>query len=214
MLQAFGVATILVALAELGDKTQMLTLVLASRYPARRVLVGVFVAVLGLQALAVLAGGLVGSLLPTGVLTIVTVVLFIAFGVWSFVDAAAEDDVDAAPGAGRGSLATIAIVSAAFFIAELGDKTQVLTLAIAADPGAAARTLSLLGIDAQPVATGIGPYLGVWLGSTAGMMLVNGVAIALGAALGSRLPRATVARISGVIFILFGILVAGAYLVA
>jgi len=210
MLQAMVVAAVLVAIAELGDKTQMLTLVLASRYPARQVFIGVLLAVIGLQLLAVTAGTVVGDLLPERLLAWVTAVLFIGFGIWSLRDASAgvvEEDEAVAPRTGWGPVVAVAT---AFFLAELGDKTQVLTLAIAADPGAAARILSPFGLEFTAPSGGIGVFLGVWVGSVIGMMLVNGLAIWAGSAIGKRLPRRVVARVSGALFILFGLLALGA----
>jgi putative Ca2+/H+ antiporter (TMEM165/GDT1 family) len=210
MLQAMVVAAVLVAVAELGDKTQMLTLVLASRYPARQVFIGVLLAVIGLQLLAVTAGTIVGDLLPERLLAWVTAALFIGFGIWSLRDASggdAEEDEAVAPRNGWGPVVAVA---AAFFLAELGDKTQVLTLAIAADPGAAARVLSPLGLEFTAPSGGIGVFIGVWLGSVIGMMLVNGLAIWAGSAIGKRLPRHVVARVSGALFMLFGLLALGA----
>jgi Ca2+/H+ antiporter, TMEM165/GDT1 family len=202
--EALIIAAVLVAVAELGDKTQMLSLLLASRYPARQVFIGVLMAVIGLQLMATAAGRAVGNLIPEPVLALVTGGLFIGFGIWSLRDATRpeeNEDVDVR----RAGWGPVAAVAGAFFLAELGDKTQVLTLAVAADPGAAARALAPLGIEFSVPGAGAGVFLGVWIGSVIGMMLVNGVAIWAGSAIGKRLPRRIVARVSGVIFILFGL---------
>ncbi|MFA5843336.1 MAG: TMEM165/GDT1 family protein [Coriobacteriia bacterium] len=204
MLAAFTVAAVLVALAELGDKTQMLTLVLASRYRGWQVLAGVTAAVLGLQLLATAFGRAVGGLVPERVLAVVTGLLFIGFGLWTLRPG---PDEDAEEEADRGSrFGPILAVAAAFFLAELGDKTQVLTMSIAADPGAAARPLAFLGGWLRgPAPSGTAAFLGVWFGSTLGMVAVNSLSIVAGAAIGKRLPRRVVARVSGVVFILFGV---------
>jgi len=211
VLEVLAIAAVLVAIAEFGDKTQMLSLVLASRYPARQVLLGVFVAVLGLQLIATTAGRVVGDLIPERVLAFVTAALFIGFGAWLLRDASRTDDgedVEVRRGWGP-----VVAVAGAFFVAELGDKTQVLTLAVAADPGAAARVLAPLGLEFVLPGGGTSVFLGVWIGSVIGMMLVNGIAILAGSAVGRRLPRTVVARVSGVIFILFGLVaLVGAYL--
>ncbi len=212
MAQAFLVAMVLVAIAELGDKTQMLSLVLASRYPPRRVFAGVLIAVIVLQSIATVAGGLVGSVIPAGLLAGLTAVLFTGFGVWTLFDAERPGGIEDPRVDGRSAVATVLAVAAAFFLAELGDKTQVLTFAVAADPGIVARTLSGLGLEVLEPPSGLGAYVGVWLGSTAGMMLVNGVAIAAGAAIGARVSRRTIGRVSGVGFVVFGIGTAVAYL--
>ncbi|MBE0475614.1 MAG: TMEM165/GDT1 family protein [Coriobacteriia bacterium] len=141
MFHAFAVAAILVALAELGDKTQLLTLALAARYRTWQVVTGVLSAILALQLIATAAGSLVGELLPGSWLAVLTGALFIGFGIWTIRGDGGAEEMAAA----RGRYGVVLTVTAAFFIAELGDKTQVLTMAIAADPGAVLRAFGTLG---------------------------------------------------------------------
>lgn len=203
MAYALAIAFVLVAVAELGDKTQLLTLVLAARYRPIHVLAGVAGAVLVLQFAATAVGSAVGNLLPRTLLGVFTGVLFVGFGLWTLRPQRDEDAEGEASRASRfGPVAGVAI---AFFLAEIGDKTQVLTMTIAADPGAAARSVSLVGLDVPAPSAGPAAFLGVWLGSALGMLLVNGLAIVVGAALGSRLPEKWVRVASGVVFILFGV---------
>lgn len=199
---AFLSAAVLVAVAEFGDKTQMLTLVFAARYGARRVLLGVAAAVVALQLIAVVAGGAVGALVPQWVLAWITGALFIAFGVWTLVSHGDDDEEHEAGAVGSAGRPILGI-AAAFFLAELGDKTQIMTMAIAAEPLAAAKSLGLAtaGADRLPV------LAGVWAGSVVGMMVVNGLAALAGSALGAKLSPKLVARVSGVAFIGFGVLV-------
>ena len=203
MITVLIIAAVLVAIAEFGDKTQMLSLVLASRYPARTVLAGVGAAVLLLQLIATGAGRIVGDLIPERALALLTAALFVGFGIWTLRDASdsGEESVETV----RGGWGPAAAVAVAFFVAELGDKTQVLTLAIAADPGMAARVLAPLGIDTVAQPGGVATFFAVWIGSSIGMMVVNGLAILAGNVIGRRLSRRLIARISGVLFILFGL---------
>lgn len=207
MLAAFVVALVLVSIAEFGDKTQMLTLVLSARYGARPVLIGVAVAILALQLLAVIAGGLVGSLIPPSFLAWGTGLAFVGFGVWTLVAGEDDEDIDAEAerGSGRGPVLGTA---AAFFVAELGDKTQIMTMTIAANPAAAAAALGPLGLGlATPSGqVELGTLAAVWLGSVLGMLLVNGLAAIVGTALGARLSPKIIKRVSGVVFISFGVL--------
>lgn len=217
MLYAFAVATILIALAELGDKTQLLALALACRYKVWQVLVGIFVATLAIHLLSTLAGQLVGDVIPKFWLSIVTGLLFIGFGVWT-LRGEKEGDEDA-PAGRFGPILTVGI---AFFLAELGDKTQIMTITIAADPAAVLRTLGSAGpaISGALRSMGLTPegltgaqtFWGVWLGSTVGMMIADGIAIVVGAVLGKKLPEKLITRISGAIFILFGVATLGAAL--
>jgi Ca2+/H+ antiporter, TMEM165/GDT1 family len=211
VLYAFAVATVLIALAELGDKTQLLALALACRYKAWQVLVGIFVATLAIHLLSTLAGQLVGDVIPKFWLSVVTGLLFIGFGAWTL--RGEKDDEDAERPVGRfGPIITVAI---AFFLAELGDKTQIMTITIAADPAAVLRTLGAagpaisgalksLGLSAQGL-TSTQTFWGVWLGSTVGMMIADGIAIVVGAVLGKKLPERLITRVSGAVFILFGV---------
>lgn len=211
MVEVFVAATLLVAIAELGDKTQMLSLLLATRFPARRVFAGVLLAVLVLQAIAAGAGRIAGEVVPRGLLAILTSGMFIVVGLWVFRDATRTEENPGEVLSATSRLGPVLAVAAAFFLAELGDKTQVLTFTISADPGAAMRALSGIGITlSEP--TGTGAFVAVWLGSSLGMMLVNGVAILVGSAVASRFPRRIVGMVSGALFVLFGVAASVAYL--
>jgi len=210
MTYAFAVATILIALAELGDKTQLLALALACRYKVWQVLVGILVATLAIHLLSTLAGQLIGDVIPHLWLSIITGLLFIGFGIWTLKG---DDDDDDGARAGRsGAIVTVGI---AFFLAELGDKTQIMTISIAADPAAVLRTLGAAGPAISGALRSVGlsadgltkaqTFWGVWLGSTVGMMIADGLAILVGAVMGKKLPAKLISRISGTVFILFGV---------
>ena len=211
MLYAFAVATVLITLAELGDKTQLLALCLAARYRWWQVLIGIFGATLFIHLFSTLIGQAVGSIIPELWLGIITGVLFIGFGVWTL--RGEKDDGD--DGARTGRFGPIVTVAIAFFLAEMGDKTQIMTMTIAADPAAVLRTfgaagpaisgaLGRIGLNADGL-TAAQSFWGVWMGSTVGMMIADGVAIVVGSILGKRLPERLITRISGALFILFGV---------
>jgi Ca2+/H+ antiporter, TMEM165/GDT1 family len=212
VLQAFLVSTILITLAELGDKTQLLALMLAARYRAWQVLVGITVATLLVHLLSTVVGAAIGSAIPQSVLSWVAGLAFIGFGIWTL----RGDEVDEEEAAGHARFGPIVATGIAFFLAELGDKTQVMTMTIAADPGAALRALGgaagWLPSGLAP-ATGTTALLGVWMGSTLGMVLADGLAIIVGAVLGKALPERVITRVSGVLFVLFGVaMIASLYL--
>lgn len=204
MSSAFLIAFLLVGLAELGDKSQLLLLTFAARYKPLKVLLGTALAVVVLQAISVAVGSAVGALLPEKLIASVAGALFIAFGVMTW-RGAGEDEAEE----GRATpvrFGPVLTVAAALLLAELGDKTQLMTVSIAADPAAALRTLRSLadGITA-PAAGTLGTSLGVWLGSSLGFLAADVLAIGVGAVLGARLPERLIARVSAVVFVLFGI---------
>jgi putative Ca2+/H+ antiporter (TMEM165/GDT1 family) len=199
VLQAFLVSTILITLAELGDKTQLLALMLAARYRAWQVLVGITVATLLVHLLSTVVGAAIGSAIPQSVLSWVAGLAFIGFGVWTL----RGDEVDEEEAAGHARFGPIVATGIAFFLAELGDKTQVMTMTMrqvrcrdACPGGSAASWLPAVG--ASNGSCGAGRGCG-W--STLGMVLADGAAIVVGAVLGKALPERLITRVSGVLFL-------------
>ena len=216
MLFTFIVAFVLIMIGELADKSQLLALVLATRYRTMHVLIGIFVATFTVHFLSAGFGMLVGDLIPQGVLPWVSGLLFLGFGIWTLRgDTVDEQDAEAGKAARFGPILAVAV---AFFFAELGDKTQIMTIAIAADPGGALievlkgagasvqHALAAIGISASGEIAPAARFWGVTLGSTLGMVLADALAIAVGRILGRRLPERLLTRISGIAFIGFGIL--------
>lgn len=166
-------------LAELGDKTQLVALLLATRFKAGIVLAGVFVATLLVHAFSVVLGELAGELLPHGWIMVLSGLAFIAFAGWTWRGDRLEDDDQKV---GR-LTSPFMIVAVTFFLAELGDKTMLSTVTLAS--------------QYSPV--------GVWLGSTLGMVLSDALAIWVGQALGKRLPERAVKLGAAAIFLAFGL---------
>ncbi|MBI1734717.1 MAG: TMEM165/GDT1 family protein [Candidatus Rokubacteria bacterium] len=167
-----------VALAEMGDKTQLVALALGLRY--RRpwtVLLGVLLATLANHALAATLGAAAAARVDERVLGWIVGLGFIVFGVWTLV----PDEAGAAPGRDRwGPLLTTTIV---FFFAEMGDKTQLATVALAA------RFPSPIVVTA---------------GTTAGMLAADGLALFAGARLAARVPLSVFRRVAAALFFAFG----------
>ena len=184
---AFG----LVLLAELGDKSMLLALVLTPRYGAVRVLAALSLQAAVAMALAVLLAGAVDLLLPDQVLALGAGLLFIGFGVWALRDDPDDDEDAVATSPRRSAVLVVPALAAAFFVAELGDKTQL-----------AAFTFSGL----TP-----GDRLGVWAGSTAGLVAADTLAVLAGRWLARAVSRRLLSRAAGVLFVLFGL---GAIVVA
>lgn len=181
-MEAFLVSTGLVALAEVGDKTQLLSLVLAARF--RRpwpIIIGILIATAANHALAAGVGAWVTTLVAPGALRWALGLSFIAMAAWM----ALPDKLRLGnPERERfGALGTTII---AFFIVEMGDKTQVATVALAAKYAA---------------------YFAVLAGTTAGMMIANIPAVLLGDRLAGRLPVRLVHGIAALVFAALGLLV-------
>jgi Ca2+/H+ antiporter, TMEM165/GDT1 family len=176
LVTAFG----LIALAELGDKSQLLALSFAARYRWWQVLVGVAVAATSLLGVAAALGGALGAALPERTIAIVGGLLFLGFAVWTL----AVDEPDHEPEEGRSHRSVLATVVAAFILAELGDKTMIGTAALSSTRGSVA----------------------VWLGASLGMTVASGAAILVGRVLHRQLPAHRLHQLSGLAFAAFGVL--------
>jgi len=178
ILLSFGV----IFLAELGDKSQLMAMAFATRYRALTVLVAVTLATLLVHAGSVLLGSAFALALPTAAIQVAAGLAFLVFAAWTIRgDALGQDDEDRAARTGRWAIVTI---GTAFFLAELGDKTMLATITLATTEAP----------------------LGVWLGSTAGMVAADALAIGLGAVLGTRLPERAIRIFAAGAFVLFGAL--------
>jgi len=214
----FLVALILIMVGELADKSQLLALLLATRYKAWQVLVGIFIATFVVHFFTTLAGQFLGSTIPKGAIPWITGVLFVGFGIWTLRGDKVEDS-EADKG---GRFGPIIATSIAFFLAELGDKTQIMTLAIAVDPGSALLVyLRSAGPTVQHWLAAVGSpdnvstwsrFWAITMGSTIGMVIADAIAIGVGRLLGKNVPELLMRRVSGVIFILFGLLSIGSAL--
>lgn len=193
-LAAAGIAFGAIFLAEFGDKSQLLVLAFATRYSAGPVIAGVIVAAAVIQGVSVLVGAAVGAALPENAVAVVAGVAFLAVGAWTLL---AGEDGDASPEPAatvtRGRAAAFAAVAltvaGAFILGELGDKTMLATFALAASQGA----------------------VPTWIGSTAGEVAANLVAVAVGRQVGTRLSPRAIRIGSAALFALVGaVVLAGA----
>jgi Ca2+/H+ antiporter, TMEM165/GDT1 family len=178
-LEAFLFSTGVVALAEIGDKTQLLAFLLAAQF--RRpmpIILGILVATLANHGLAGAVGTFITAWLGPEVLRWVLGVSFLAMAAWILVPD--EVDADAAGQARYGVFLTTLI---AFFLAEMGDKTQIATIALAARYDA---------------------FVQVVAGTTAGMLLANVPAVLLGDRIAGRLPVKWVHRVAAALFAILG----------
>jgi putative Ca2+/H+ antiporter (TMEM165/GDT1 family) len=174
----------LIALAEVGDKSQLVCMVLAARHRALPVLAGATLAFLLLNGLAVLFGAGLAAWVPQQVVAALVALLFGAFGIHALMQRGAELSEQVRERSGRSVFAT---AFALIFFAEFGDKTQ---LAVAG-----------LAVTLPPSA--------VWVGASAALMLVSAVGVWAGRTVLQRLPLRWLHRLSGVLFLVFSVLAAG-----
>ena len=176
----FSTAFIMVVLAEMGDKTQLLAMAFAAKYPWKKVMLGVLFATLLNHFVAIAAGIYLNTLVPQHIVEIVASVAFIVFGLWILKDDELGNEAE------KNRFSIFWTVAIAFFLAEMGDKTQLATVALSAQ----------IGSD----------LLTILIGTTAGMLVADGIGITLGAALHKYVPDRVVKKFASGIFILFGIL--------
>lgn len=175
---AFFASLVFVVLAEMGDKTQLLAMCFAGKYRWQTVLWGVLAATAANHFLAVVAGSNLTLIIPVQYIKIAAAVAFIIFGLWTL----RKDTLRCENAHSR--VSPFWTVTIAFFIAEMGDKTQLATVALAAKY------------------TRIVP---VWMGTTMGMVIADAVGIGFGIVMGRKVPEGVIKWITALVFISFGI---------
>lgn len=181
-MQGLIVSLGVIFVAELGDKSQLMALAFATRYRAAPVLIGITLATAAVHAASVVVGALVGAQMPTRAVNVVAGLAFLAFAAWTYRGDSISADEEAR--AGRRARSAVVAVGAAFFLAELGDKTMLATITLATR----------------------GDAFGVWVGSTVGMVAADALAVVVGRQLGTRVPERAIRIGATVSFIAFGVL--------
>ncbi|MEP6880602.1 MAG: TMEM165/GDT1 family protein [Dokdonella sp.] len=180
-MQTLLISTAAVAIAEIGDKTQLLSLILAAKYrKPLPICLGILLATLANHGLAGWLGSVVSAWLTPGTLKWIVAGSFLAIGLWTLIpDKVDEDDVPA-----RGNRGVLVATLIAFFFAEMGDKTQIATVVLAAQ---------------------YSPLWQVVAGTTIGMLLANVPVVWLGARFSNRLPLRAARISAAVLFIALAI---------
>ncbi|MFL9906277.1 TMEM165/GDT1 family protein [Paraburkholderia sp. RL17-337-BIB-A] len=182
-MQSFLVSTSVVGLAEIGDKTQLLSLVLAARYRKPiPIILGVFAATIINHSASGALGAWLASVLSPGILNWAVVASFAVMAVWILIPDKL-DDADTV--LAKNSMGVFGTTALTFFLAEMGDKTQIVTIALAAR---------------------FHEFFGVVAGTTLGMMLANVPVIYLGHTFADRLPTKAVHILAAIIFVVLGVL--------
>jgi putative Ca2+/H+ antiporter (TMEM165/GDT1 family) len=169
-------------IAEMGDKTQLMLVALTSKYKLRDIILGTAAAILVLNGIAVLAGGLVGELIPDWLIKLIAALAFLYFAVTSLKK---DDDEEEEAKSGKIGFAPLAVFCT-FFVAELGDKTQLTAITFGANEGLRAGVI-------------------VWLGCSIGLFAADIIGMLIGYLLKSKTPDNFLNMLAFVIFAVFGI---------
>lgn len=181
MLAALLLSFAVIFVAELGDKSQLMAMTFALRYRWWVVLIGITAATTAVHLISVAVGHYLGAALPTHLLGILAGAAFVFFGLWTLRGDKLSDDE--ATKAQRSTAPAFFTVTSAFILAELGDKTMLATITLAAD----------------------NDWVGVWIGSTIGMVAADALAIVVGAIAGKHLPERVIQLGAAALFVIFGV---------
>ena len=184
MWEALVLSTVVIFVAELGDKSQLMAMTFATRYRTRDVLIGITIATAIVHLASVAIGYFIGAAFSAyqGWISIAAGVAFVAFGLWTLRgDELTEEEADKAR---KSTGLSILAVGTAFFLAELGDKTMLATITLAVQED----------------------WVGTWIGSTVGMVAADALAIGVGAVLGKRLPEKAIKYGAAAAFFIFAAL--------
>ena len=180
MLTEYIGALVLIFAAEMGDKTQILAMMFATKYKMRHVLIGIFLGSFLNHGLAVAFGRLLGNFIQPNILQTIAGLAFILFSIWTLVVSDDDEEIDTIKKHGA-----IITVASAFFIGELGDKTQL--------------TAITLAVDASY------PFF-ILLGTVSGMLVTSSLGIFVGSKLGDKIPELGIKLGSSTIFLIFGVM--------
>tara|TARA_B100000674_G_scaffold273386_1_gene225762 strand:+ start:330 stop:902 length:573 start_codon:yes stop_codon:yes gene_type:complete len=181
LLTAFGV----VFVAELGDKTQLAAAGFATRYQARLVAAGVVVGYVAVSSISVLIGAVAGAAFPTRAVNIAAALVFIIVGFATLRAGDPDAGAPKPPGSGRAAVGVAGSIALAIVLAELGDKTMLATISLAA--------------SGETVAT--------WIGATAGITSAGLLGVVFGDAIARRMPLQVVRLGAAALFLSIGLLV-------
>jgi putative Ca2+/H+ antiporter (TMEM165/GDT1 family) len=179
-MEAFWQSTFLIGVAELGDKSQLAAIAFAARYSARMTLAGIAVATLIVHLVSTLLGEATGVVLSKPLIEGLTGVAFLGFGLWTLKG----DRYEEAENQRLGRVGAFIAIVVSFILAELGDKTMLATITLGSQ------------LDA---------FVGVWLGSTFGMVVADALAIGAGRLLGRRLPEKQIRFFAALVFLGYGL---------
>jgi putative Ca2+/H+ antiporter (TMEM165/GDT1 family) len=180
-LSVSGATFLLIALAEIGDKSQLVCMTLAARHRALPVMTGVIAAFVLLNLLAVVFGSAVAAWFPEWVIALFVAILFGIFGIQMLRSAKEDDDEDVSEKSGHSVILSTFLL---IFVAEFGDKTQ----------------LAIAGMSSTY------DPLSVWVGGTLALVSISGMGVIAGRAILTRIPKAKLHHISGIFFLVLAVI--------
>ncbi len=193
-MEALFTSTALVALAEMGDKTQLLAMLLATRFrKPLPIILGILIATIANHFLAALLGHSIAGVLTQDWFRYAVALSFIAMAAWTLVPDKIDEDAPLRAPSKAGVFLTTLV---AFFLVEMGDKTQVATIALGA------RFDNLIAVT---TGTTLGMMIAVTTGTTLGMMIANVPAVLFGEALARKVPMRALQVGAALLFLLLGL---------
>lgn len=177
---AFLASFIFVLLAEMGDKTQLLAMAFAVKYSAYKVLLAVFLATILNHSLAVIAGQFLTTVIPLDIISFIAALSFILFGLWTI-----RGDKLEAKNKKESKFGPVVTVGIAFFLTEMGDKTQLATISLAVE---------------------YRNMFAVLMGTTLAMVAADAIGIIVGIVMRRHIPEKAIKWFSAIIFVLFGLI--------
>lgn len=179
---AFWISLVVIFVAELGDKSQLMAMTFATRFKTWPVIIGITIATTAVHLASVAVGGIIGDALPTTAISVIAGIAFLAFALWTLRgDELTDEEAQKAQHTTRNAIIAVTV---AFFLAELGDKTMLATITLATQNG----------------------WLGTWIGSTVGMVAADALAILVGRLLGKHLPEKVIRYGAAALFAIFGVI--------
>lgn len=177
MIREFIKAFLLIFIAEMGDKTQIIAMTFATQHKVKDVIKGVIIGVALNHGIAIILGRFISKAVPLNTIQIIAGIMFVAFGIMALKDEGLDESRD------RKNFGPIATVAIAFFIGELGDKTQLTAMTLSSE---ATYPLFIL------------------IGTTLGMVATSGFGIFIGSRIGEKIPDVGIKISSSLVFIVFG----------
>ncbi|MDR2772776.1 MAG: TMEM165/GDT1 family protein [Elusimicrobiota bacterium] len=168
-------------LAEMGDKTQLMTMSFSAKYGISTTLKAIFIAILINSFIAVAVASFIFSMFHGNIIQVISCIVFIGFGVWNLIN---QKDKDEKKKEEKVILNPLVTIAAFFIISEAGDKTQIATM-----------LLSIQTNTAVPV----------FIGASAGLFAANIIGALVGGYLGKKMPEKMIKIVSAIVFILIGI---------